>query len=61
VGKAHVTQAWLAVSSDALALSCDKYFFHKKLCEPKPIARDEVAQGRLLETCARLSGMPLDK
>ena len=26
--KAHVTQAWLAVSNDALALSSGEYFFH---------------------------------
>ena len=43
MSKAHVTQAWLAVSSDALALSSGEYFFHKKLRAPNPIARDEVA------------------
>jgi NAD(P)-dependent dehydrogenase (short-subunit alcohol dehydrogenase family) len=61
MSKAHVTQAWLAVSSDVLALSSGEYFFHKKLRAPSPIARDEVAQDRLLAACARLSGVPLDK
>ncbi len=61
LSKGHITQAWLAVSNDALALSSGEYFFHKKLRAPNPIARDEVAQGRLLEACARLSGVPLDK
>jgi NAD(P)-dependent dehydrogenase (short-subunit alcohol dehydrogenase family) len=60
LSKAHITQAWLAVSNDALALSSGEYFFHKKLRAPNPAARDERAQGRLLDACARLSGVRLE-
>lgn len=61
MSKAHVTQAWLAVSNDALAQSCGEYFFHKKLRAPNPAAKDVNAQGRLLQECARLSGVSLEK
>jgi NAD(P)-dependent dehydrogenase (short-subunit alcohol dehydrogenase family) len=59
MSKAHITQVWLAVSNDALALSSGEYFFHKKLRAPNPAARNETAQDRLLDACARLSGVRL--
>jgi NAD(P)-dependent dehydrogenase (short-subunit alcohol dehydrogenase family) len=59
LSKGHITQAWLAVSNDPLALSTGEYFFHKKLRAPNPIAKDEKAQRRLLDACARLSGVSL--
>jgi NAD(P)-dependent dehydrogenase (short-subunit alcohol dehydrogenase family) len=55
--KAHVTQAWLATSDDQLARSTGKYFYHQKLREPNPIARDTQAQEELLAECARVSGI----
>jgi len=57
LSKAHLTQAWLAVSDDPLALSSGEYFYHKGLRAPNPIARDQKAQKRLIEACARLSGV----
>jgi hypothetical protein len=57
LSKAHVTQAWLAVSDDPLASG--EYFYHKALCAPNLVARDKTAQHRLIEACARLSGVSL--
>jgi NAD(P)-dependent dehydrogenase (short-subunit alcohol dehydrogenase family) len=59
LSKAHLTQAWLALSDDPLALSSGEYFYHKALRAPNPIARDQEAQKRLIDACARLSGAPL--
>jgi NAD(P)-dependent dehydrogenase (short-subunit alcohol dehydrogenase family) len=58
MAKAHLTQAWLAVSEDALARSCGEYFYHQALRAPNPLARDEATQENLLRECARLSGVP---
>jgi NAD(P)-dependent dehydrogenase (short-subunit alcohol dehydrogenase family) len=59
ISKAHVTQAWLAVSNDALALSSGEYFYHQQLRAPNPVTRQHAAQDRLLETCADLCGVRL--
>src|SRR5262245_19721949 len=59
LSKSHITQAWLAVSNDALALSSGEYFFHQKLRAPNPAAKDEGSQRALLDACARLSGVSL--
>jgi NAD(P)-dependent dehydrogenase (short-subunit alcohol dehydrogenase family) len=59
MAKAPITQAWLAVSDDALARSTGAYFYHQKLREPNPAARDAKVQTALLETCGRLSGVHL--
>jgi hypothetical protein len=59
LSKAHVTRAWLAVSDDPLARSSGEYFYHKALRAPNPVARDKAAQNRLIEACARLSGVSL--
>jgi NAD(P)-dependent dehydrogenase (short-subunit alcohol dehydrogenase family) len=59
LSKAHITQAWLAVSEEPLALSSGAYFHHQRLRAPNPIARDEAAQEQLLAACARLSGIAL--
>jgi NAD(P)-dependent dehydrogenase (short-subunit alcohol dehydrogenase family) len=55
--KAHVTQAWLAASDDPLARSTGDYFYHEKLREPNPIARDVKIQDELLAECCRISGI----
>ena len=55
ITKAHVTQAWLATSDDPLARSTGNYFFHQKLREPNPVARDVELQEELLAECARIS------
>jgi NAD(P)-dependent dehydrogenase (short-subunit alcohol dehydrogenase family) len=59
LNKAHITQAWLAVSEQPLALSSGAYFHHQRLRAPNPVARDEAAQEQLLAACARLSGIAL--
>lgn len=60
MGKAPVTQAWLAVSQDRLARSTGAYFHHQKLREPNASARDPKVHEALLQTCRRLSGVQLD-
>ena len=58
---APVTQAWLAVSDDRAATVTSSYFFHQKLCEVHPVARDRHFQDELLAYCASLSGSTLPK
>jgi NAD(P)-dependent dehydrogenase (short-subunit alcohol dehydrogenase family) len=55
ITKAHVTQAWLATGDDPLARSTGNYFFHQKLRERNPVARDVELQEELLAECARIS------
>ncbi len=55
-----VTQAWLAASEDRLAQSTGAYFYHQRLREPNPIARDVGTQEALPAECRRTSGVPLD-
>jgi len=57
MSKAHLTQAWLAVSDDPLARSSGCYFYHQQLREPNPIARDVRVHEALLSECARISGI----
>jgi hypothetical protein len=48
LSKAHLTQAWLAVSDDPLALSTGAYFYHQRLREPHPVTLDERVQDQLV-------------
>ena len=59
MSKAHLTQAWLAVSDDALARSSGQYFYHQQLREPNPITRDVKVQDQFISECARISGLAL--
>lgn len=59
LSKAHLTQAWLAVGNDALALSSGQYFYHQALRAPNPLTRDHEVQDKLVDACARLSGVSL--
>ncbi len=61
LGKAHLTQAWLAVSTDPAALTSGGYFFHQKPLAANPIARDTAVQDTLLARCKRLSGIALQR
>jgi len=56
LSKGHLTQAWLAVSEDALARSSGEYFYHQALRAPNPVSRDEATQEKLLQACAGLCG-----
>ena len=55
--QAHLTQAWLAASDDAAARTTAAYFYHLKLREPNPQARDVALQDRLLDICGKISGV----
>jgi NAD(P)-dependent dehydrogenase (short-subunit alcohol dehydrogenase family) len=59
INKAHLTQAWLAVSNEPLCLSTGEYFYHQAPRAPHPATRHEATQERLLEVCAQLSGTRL--
>ena len=59
LSKAHVTQAWLAVGNDALALSSGEYFYHQALRAPNPLTRNHEVQEKLIAACERWSGVPL--
>lgn len=53
----HRTQVWLAASDDPGAKVTAEYFYHKRLCAPKPATRDPELQEKLLEACKNLSGV----
>jgi NAD(P)-dependent dehydrogenase (short-subunit alcohol dehydrogenase family) len=55
--KAHLTQAWLAVSDNPEAQVTGKYFYHLKRRKPNPQAYDSALQDRLLTICAEVSGV----
>lgn len=57
--QAHLTQAWLAVSDDADARVSGQYFYHLRREEPSRPARNVALQDRLIEACARLTGVEL--
>ncbi len=53
-----VTQAWLAVSNDAVATVTSRYFYHQQLRPALPVALDVDLQNDFLAVCARLSNIP---
>jgi NAD(P)-dependent dehydrogenase (short-subunit alcohol dehydrogenase family) len=55
----YATQAWLAISDEPAALASGRYFYHKQAREPNRQALDAGLQDRLLEACARISGIGL--
>jgi len=59
LGQAHLTQAWLAVSDDAEARVTGRYFYHRRLADVNPAARDPEWQDRLLDYCRGLSGVAI--
>jgi NAD(P)-dependent dehydrogenase (short-subunit alcohol dehydrogenase family) len=61
MSKAHLTQAWLAVSDDALARSSGEYFYHQQLRAPNSIARDVKVQDELIAECVGISGVAFPK
>lgn len=56
--QAHRTQMWLAVSDQPEAMVTGRYFYHLRPRDPNPQANDTVLQNRLIEICAKLSGVP---
>jgi NAD(P)-dependent dehydrogenase (short-subunit alcohol dehydrogenase family) len=57
--QAHLTQAWLAASDDAMAHVTGKYFYHMKRMNPKPQAKDPTLQDGLIAICTEISGVAL--
>jgi NAD(P)-dependent dehydrogenase (short-subunit alcohol dehydrogenase family) len=57
--QAHRTQVWLAVSCDPAAAVSGEYFYHMNRKQPLPAARDIGLQDRLLDFCARVTGLEL--
>ena len=55
----HRTQVWLAVSEDAAAKVSGEYFYHMRRRAPKGETHDVSLQERLLEACAKISGVEL--
>jgi NAD(P)-dependent dehydrogenase (short-subunit alcohol dehydrogenase family) len=54
----HLTQTWLAVSSDAAARSSGGYWHHRKQQKPAAEALDPAFQDRLISRLAELTGIP---
>jgi NAD(P)-dependent dehydrogenase (short-subunit alcohol dehydrogenase family) len=59
INQAHLTQAWLAVSSDPAALVTGQYFYHMRPRQPNSQAFDTALQDGLVDGCERLSGVKL--
>lgn len=57
--QAHLTQAWLAVSDDKDARVSGGYFYHKQPGRLNPVTKDSSLQDRLLDYCAKVSGLAL--
>jgi NAD(P)-dependent dehydrogenase (short-subunit alcohol dehydrogenase family) len=57
--KGYQTQVWLAVSNEPGALVSGQYFHHQKSARYNHSADDRTMQDRLLEQCARLTGVSL--
>jgi NAD(P)-dependent dehydrogenase (short-subunit alcohol dehydrogenase family) len=55
----HVTQAWLAVSTDAAARTSGGYWYHQRQHPPHPAVRDERFQDQLVDALARFTGVGL--
>lgn len=56
----HVTQAWLATSDDADALTSGGYWHHQRRSAPHPSVADEGWQDALLDALARHTGVRLE-
>ena len=59
LGLGAVTQSWLAVSDDAGALVSGRYFYHQKPERAHHAAGSRELQERLLDYCAKLTGVAL--
>ena len=55
----HRTQVWLAVSEDSAAKVTGEYFYHMRPKKPLPATRDVERQEKLIEACAKFSGVVL--
>ena len=56
----HLTQEWLATSTDADALTSGGYWHHQRRREPHPSARDERFQAGLLDALSEVTGVAIE-
>lgn len=57
--QARRTQVWLAVGDDPEARTTGGHFRHMRRLRPNPQAEDADVQDRLIELCAKVTGVPL--
>jgi NAD(P)-dependent dehydrogenase (short-subunit alcohol dehydrogenase family) len=55
----HLTQEWLATSSDPGARTSGGYWYHQRRIEPHPAVHDQRFQDQLLDDLARFTGTRL--
>jgi NAD(P)-dependent dehydrogenase (short-subunit alcohol dehydrogenase family) len=55
--QAHLTQAWLAASSDPASQVSGKYFYHLKAETPLPASLDWDLQDRFIGSCEQFTGV----
>ncbi len=55
----HITQAWLAVSTEPAALVSGRYWYHQRQQATHPAVQDPEFQDRLIATLERLTGTAL--
>jgi len=55
----HLTQTWLAVSDDPVAMVSGNYWYHQKQQLPAPGAMDTGYQDQLVAALARLTGVSM--
>lgn len=55
----HLTQEWLATSTDPAALTSGGYWHHQRRRSPHPSAQDERFQARLLDALAAATGVEI--
>ena len=55
----HLTQTWLAVSTDAAATVSGGYWYHRQRQAPAPQAGDPAFQAQLMDRLAALTGVTL--
>lgn len=59
MSRAHLTQAWLAASTDPAAQVTGEYFYHQRPLAPNPQTGDIALQERLIEICESIAGLRL--
>lgn len=57
--QAHLTQTWLAVSTEPAAMVSGRYFYHQALRAPSPVVDDPAFHDVLLARLADLTGVAL--
>jgi NAD(P)-dependent dehydrogenase (short-subunit alcohol dehydrogenase family) len=56
----HLTQEWLATSTETDALTSGGYWYHQRRADPHPSVPDEHFQSQLLDVLAEFTGTPLN-